>query len=235
MINPATAAMRVVAVIPALNESTSIVEVVRAVAQYLPAIVVDDGSTDATGSLARGAGAIVVHHDSNQGYDRALESGLYRAVELDYDAVITLDADGQHAPALLLRFTDALAGGADLVVGVRDHRQRWSESLFRVISRILWRIEDPLCGMKAYTITFLRRAVPLRTYESIGTELALLASRSDCKIAEVAVPCALREGHSRFGSGLRANLRIVRALLHGLVDRRVAGTAGSAHDSVSPR
>jgi len=221
MVDPAPAALRVVAVLPAFNESESIVDVVRAIAPYLPAIVVDDGSTDGTGALARGAGAEVVRHETNRGYDKALESGLIRAVELGYDAAITIDADGQHDPSLLVRFIDSLTAGADLVVGVRDRRQRWSESLFSIVGHVLWRIEDPLCGMKGYAVGFLRKVNPLSTYESIGTELALLAARSQCRITEVPVPCAMRVGASRFGSGIRANLRIVHALIRGLKDRRV--------------
>jgi glycosyltransferase involved in cell wall biosynthesis len=220
MADPAPAALRVVAVLPALNESETIVDVVRAIAPYLPAIVVDDGSTDGTGALARGAGAEVVRHESNRGYDKALESGLYRAVELDYDAAITLDADGQHDPSLLLRFIDALSGGADLVVGVRDRRQRWSESLFRAVGRMVWGIEDPLCGMKGYRASLLRRAQWFDSYGSIGTELTVRAVRAGCVVAQVSVPTRPRRGDSRFGGGFSADWRILKALAHGLAGVR---------------
>jgi len=195
----------------------SIAAVVRAIAPYARAIVVDDGSTDKTGDLAREAGAEVVRHERNQGYDKALESGLFRALELGYDAAITLDADGQHDPSLMLRFVDALEAGADLVIGVRDRQQRWSESLFCLIGRIVWGISDPLCGMKGYRASLLRRAGWFDSYRSIGTELAIRAARSGVRIAQVPVVTRERKGASRFGSGLRANWRITRALGRGLI------------------
>ena len=219
--------LRVAAVLPALNESAAVEAVVRAIAPFAKAIVVDDGSTDGTGILARSAGAEVVTHVYNLGYDHALVSGLMRAVELGYDAAITLDADGQHDPTLLLRFIEALQGGAELVVGIRDRHQRWSESLFAVVGNLVWHLRDPLCGMKGYRTDFLRRAGPLLTYESIGTELALRAARSGCRITQVPVPTRRRVGASRFGGGLKANLRIAGALVRGLLNgRRVVGETG---------
>ena len=213
-------ALRIAAVMPALNESASIAAVVRAVEPYARVIVVDDGSTDGTGELARAAGADVVRHDINRGYDQALESGLQRAVALGFDAAITLDADGQHDPSLLQRFIDALGLGADLVVGVRDRHQRWSEWLFSVVGRVLWGVHDPLCGMKGYRRELLERAGHFDSYGSVGTELTLRAARSDCRIVEVPVPTRPRRGVSRFGGGLRANLRIVRALMNGVLRAR---------------
>ena len=212
--------MRVAAVLPALNEAASIEKVVRAIAPYAQAIVVDDGSTDGTGDLARDAGAIVVRHGRNRGYDQALQSGLLHAVDRGFDCAITLDADGQHDPGLLQRFMDALSSGADLVIGARDLHQRWSESLFAVVGHAFWGIDDPLCGMKGYRCTLLRRAIWFDSYGSIGTELALRAARSGVRFVQVPVPTRPRQGHSRFGSGLRANWRIFRAMMIGVFRAR---------------
>ena len=205
---------------PALNESASIVRVVRAIAPYAQAIVVDDGSTDGTGDLARGAGAIVVRHENNRGYDQALQSGLLHAAEQGFDCAITLDADGQHDPRLLQRFIDALASGAELVIGARDRHQRWAESLFALVGHALWGIDDPLCGMKGYRCSLIRRAVWFDSYGSIGTELTLRAVRSGVRFVQVPVPTRPRLGQSRFGRGLRANLRIFRAMMIGVMRAR---------------
>lgn len=212
--------MRVAAVLPALNEAASIEKVVRAIAPYAQAIVVDDGSTDGTGDLARAAGAIVVRHERNRGYDQALQSGLLHAVEQNFECAITLDADGQHDPGLLQRFIDAISSGADIVIGARDRHQRWSESLFAVVGHALWGIDDPLCGMKAYRCTLLRKAIWFDSYGSIGTELTLRAVRSGIAFAQVPVQTRPRQGRSRFGSGLRANWRIFRAMMIGVVRAR---------------
>lgn len=212
-----TASRPVIAVvIPALNESESIAAVVAAVRCYGQPIVVDDGSTDGTGSLASVAGAVVVSHVVNRGYDRALESGLKRAVDDGYDFVVTLDADGQHKPELLVVLVEQLFAGADMVIGVRDRHQRFSESIFSVTAKLLWGIADPLCGMKGYRIARLRKIPEFYTYASIGTELALRAARSGWRIAQVPISTSSRKGVSRFGGGIRANWMILKALGLGL-------------------
>ena len=112
---------RVVAIIPAHNEERFIGSVVlRARTHAAVVIVVDDGSTDATARIAEAAGATVIRHERNQGKGAALNTGMCRARELDPDAVVLLDADGQHlpqeAPGLL---GPVLSGEADLVIGSR--------------------------------------------------------------------------------------------------------------------
>ena len=209
--------IRVAVIIPALNESMTVRSVVANLVQQADVIVVDDGLTDDTASLAKLAGADVVVHVGNQGYDRALESGLLRAVERGHEFAVTMDADGQHRPEALRSFVDALQAGADVVIGIRDRRQRWAEELFGLIAQALWRIRDPLCGMKGYRLSVIARAVSINTYGSIGTELLLRAARSNCRITQVEVPTASRSDTARFGNGVRANLRILRALLLGLL------------------
>ena len=160
-------------VIPAFNEARSIATIVIAVKQYALPIVVDDGSYDETAPLAATAGAIVVSHLRNQGHDAALQTGLFKAIELGCTFAITMDADEQHNPAELEHFKAVLLQGADLVVGVRDRHQRFSESLFAFIGKILWFIADPLCGMKGYRLSHLKRLGHFDSYKSIGTEFAL--------------------------------------------------------------
>src|SRR5882724_9145778 len=167
----------VAAVIPALNEGATIEQLVHALQPYAHTIVVDDGSTDDTAFLATRAGAEVVSHTVNQGYDRALETGLRKAMGLGFEFAVTIDGDGQHHPDTLRLFIDELLSGADLVVGVRDHRQRFAESLFCVVSQALWNIKDPLCGMKGYRLSLVSRAGQIDSYTSIGTELMLRAAR----------------------------------------------------------
>ena len=208
---------RLAAVIPALNEARSIEAVVREVSQRALAIVVDDGSIDDTAALARVAGAHVVSHPVNRGYDAALETGLRTARALGCTYAVTMDADGQHDPTLLDRFSAELEAGADLVVGHRDSTQRWSEALFCVVGRAVWGLHDPLCGMKGYRLARLAGIEDLNTYASIGTELAIRLIKKGVTIQQPTVKTRPREGNSRFGGGLKANLRISKALWIGLM------------------
>lgn len=207
---------RMAAVIPAFNEARSIQAVVQQVSQHAFAIVVDDGSTDQTAALARAAGAHVVSHEYNRGYDGALETGLRTALGLGCTFAVTMDADGQHDPTLLDRFGSELEAGADLVIGIRDRMQRWGESVFGHVAGRLWGIQDPLCGMKGYSLQILNNVDQLNTYTSIGTELAIRAAKTGLKIHQIPVKTRPRDGDSRFGSGFKANSKIFKAMLIGL-------------------
>jgi UDP-N-acetylglucosamine---dolichyl-phosphate N-acetylglucosaminyltransferase len=108
-------------VIPAYNEERTIAEVVRGATKFADrVIVVDDGSRDETGPLAKQAGALVVRHAVNRGVGAAIGTGIEAAVRLDADAVVTMDADGQHRAEDAGRVFDRLAkGDVEFVMGSR--------------------------------------------------------------------------------------------------------------------
>lgn len=211
---------RIAAVIPALNEANTISQVILNVRVFATPIVVDDGSTDNTGSIAREAGAVVVTHEQNLGYDAALQTGLFRAIQMGFEFAVTLDADGQHNPGLLVQFKDQLLNGADVVVGVRDRFQRFSEVIFSWFGKQVWKISDPLCGMKAYRLAHLEKLGYFDSYKSIGTEYSIRCANAGLKIVNIPVTTAGRVGKSRFGSGLKPNYRILRALVFGLINTK---------------
>lgn len=112
---------RVVVVIAAYNEAPVIASVVADVrrASY-PAVVVDDGSTDATGEIAARAGAFVVTHPVNLGQGAALQTALDFALAQGADVIVTFDADGQHRAADIAPLIAALAANkADYALGSR--------------------------------------------------------------------------------------------------------------------
>ncbi|HEY72111.1 MAG TPA: glycosyltransferase family 2 protein [Thermoflexia bacterium] len=114
----------VLALIPAWNEAARVGPVVEATRAHLPVLVVDDGSHDETSAVAEAAGATVVRHPQNQGKGAALMTGFTWALEHGYEAVITLDADGQHDPDEISKFLAAYeAGAGDLIIGRRDFDQ----------------------------------------------------------------------------------------------------------------
>jgi glycosyltransferase involved in cell wall biosynthesis len=114
----------IVALIPGYNEGPRIAEVVRGASAHLPVVVVDDGSSDDTSAQARAAGASVIEQRPNQGKGAALRAGFRRALTDGADAVLTLDADGQHDPAEIPTFLSAWAAEPrpDLVIGRRNFR-----------------------------------------------------------------------------------------------------------------
>jgi glycosyltransferase involved in cell wall biosynthesis len=117
---------RILALIPGYEEGPRIGAVVAAARRHLPVLVVDDGSTDDTGANAAAAGAEVLRQEPNQGKGTALRAGFRRALDEGWDAVVTLDADGQHDPDEIPRFVAAFdrSGAAgprpELVIGQRE-------------------------------------------------------------------------------------------------------------------
>jgi len=200
-------------VIPALNESATIEEVVLAAGKYGQPIVVDDGSTDGTGDLALKAAAIVVTHECNRGYDEAINSGFKKAFDSGFELIITLDADGQHDPTLIQKFIDGIYAGADVVVGKRNTRQRLAENIFAWYTKISFGVSDPLCGMKAYRTSIYQSLGHFDSYGSVGTELMMFAAKNKYQLVEVPFVVQKRLGCSRFGTILSGNLKIFRALL----------------------
>jgi len=116
--------LNILALIPAYNEARRVSTVVTTACQYLPVLVVDDGSTDDTAAVATLSGATVLSQRPNQGKGVALETGFLKAIAEGYAAVLTLDADGQHDPAEIPKFLQAYQEQeVDLIIGARDFSQ----------------------------------------------------------------------------------------------------------------
>jgi len=116
--------LKFLALIPAFNEELTIQVVVHETMKYLPALVADDGSTDATVELSREAGALIVQNEYNLGKGAALRKGFRYALENGYQAVLILDADGQHDPHEIPLFLEKYhQNKSNLIIGMRDFTQ----------------------------------------------------------------------------------------------------------------
>jgi glycosyltransferase involved in cell wall biosynthesis len=126
--------MRVVACIPAYNEENSVERVVIGTRRHIDEIlVVDDGSKDHTGLIARRLGAPVIHHDKNLGKGVAIRDGLSWAKDNNIDILVALDADGQHDPDDIPELIGPLqAGEADIAIGSRIKGRRGPASMDRI-------------------------------------------------------------------------------------------------------
>ena len=204
---------RVAIVIPAFNEEKTISKVVRAANKFGKPIVINDGSKDNTGEIAKRSGAIVFMHKINLGYDAALNTGFKKAAKLKFDYIITLDADGQHDPRLLKRFINLLKSGAPMVLGVRNKKARLAEHFFGFYTNYRYGVKDPLCGLKGYRLQSYKLIKYFDNYNSIGTELMLRIILSGKNFNQVCFNVKKRDGKARFGSSIISNLKILRSLL----------------------
>ena len=157
-----------VVVIPCLNEAETIGGLVRHVQRFIPrVVVVDDGSTDATGQEAAAAGASVLRKDLPEGKGRALDAGWNWAVRQGATWALCLDGDGQHCPDdIPAFFEEAARSGALLVVGNRmpeKHRMPWlrrqvNRWMSRRISRLTdQELPDSQCGFRLVSLLALQQ------------------------------------------------------------------------------
>lgn len=160
-------------------------EVVRAAQTFLPCVlVVDDGSTDASGAVAGRAGADVLQLKRNGGKGRALRAGWEMAARQGFKWVLMMDADGQHAAADIPAFLDrAEDSGAPLVVGNRMGnaaampwlRRRVNAWMSKRISRWVGaEVPDSQCGFRLARLDLLQRLPILANRFEI--ESAMLAA-----------------------------------------------------------
>jgi glycosyltransferase involved in cell wall biosynthesis len=151
-------------VIPAYKESGRLRTTLGELSQYSSIVVVDDGSPDDTGEVARSCGVWVVRHPINRGQGAALQTGIDFALMHGAQTIVTFDADGQHDPADIPAILEPVQSGvADIALGSRFLGRTlgmpWSRRIVlklgvlftRVISRI--RVTDAHNGFRALSRT----------------------------------------------------------------------------------
>lgn len=155
--------LKISVVLPAKNESGAVGLTVAKIAQVMPGaeiIVVNDGSTDATESVARDAGARVVNHPYSKGNGAAIKSGARVAVG---DVIVFMDADGQHDPNDIPRLLERMQQGFDLVVGARQAGSQ--ASLGRGVANGIYnRLASYMTGHKVEDLTSGFRVVDARKF-----------------------------------------------------------------------
>ncbi len=216
--------MRIAAIIPAYNEVTRIAAVVRGAALYTDAvIVIIDGGSDGTETVAREAGASVICHAENCGAGAATMTGLEAARRLGYDIAVTIDADGQHSTADIPRLVEALEQRkADLVIANRFGRKNTIPFVRRVANTIgnlvtffvtgIY-LPDTQCGFKAFGPKALAEIQLKMSGFEFCTEVIREAAKNHWKI--VSIPSkvvyseyTLAKGQS-FSSGIRTAAKIL--------------------------
>ena len=132
--------------------------------------------------------------------------------ELDFKFAVTFDADGQHDSNIIKKYFDTLSSGYDLVIGVRNKTNRFSENIFGFYSNIKFGIKDPLCGLKGYNLEIYKELGFFDSYNSIGTEMMLYAAKNKKKISQIKFNVSKRIDKPRIGNIIKANFIILKSL-----------------------
>jgi glycosyltransferase involved in cell wall biosynthesis len=154
--------MQRLAVIPAYQAERTVGDVVRGAREGFDEVwVIDDGSTDGTADVARSLGARVLTQSKNRGKSAALRLALRQAHREGIDAIVTLDADGQHPPEEAIRLDREVSKRDALVLGVRDldaanapHANRRGNSISNYWLTLLSgkHLRDTQCGLRRYPV-----------------------------------------------------------------------------------
>jgi hypothetical protein len=224
---------RLVAIVPAWNESGAIgrvVDEIKAVDPSIDVVVVDDASTDETADVAEGRGAFVLRLPFNVGIGGAVQTGFRFALDEGYERAVRLDGDGQHDASEIPRILAPVeAGVADLVIGSRfvdgtgSYRPPLARRLgIRVFARLVsllggQRVTDTTSGFVALD----RRGIELfaREYphDYPEVEATLVALRSGLRLAQVQVEMRERATGSSSITFVRSLYYIVKVMLALLV------------------
>ena len=221
---PGETSIKIIAVIPCLNEEKFIGNVVSKAKKYVDAaIVVDDGSSDDTVNVSRASGAEVILHPIRQGAGSATRTGFDAALKDGADIVVTLDGDGQHdADEIPLLVHPIKEGEADIVIGSRFLRKAQVPRYRKFgIDVITWlynlgfkeKIIDAQSGFRAYS----RKAIGVIEITDVGfgfsIQTLVQVRKHGLKIIEVPVSCIYHDSGSTMNPlihGLNVALAVLR-------------------------
>jgi len=190
--------MKACVIIPTFNESRTIAGLVREIRGLgLDVLVIDDGSDDPSALLAQKGGATVLRNDANQGKGVSLNRGFRYALKKGFDAVITMDGDGQHLPSDIPQFVQ-LAASSDtgIFIGNRMQKLDCMPRLRRLTNKLMsWFISkivrqdipDSQCGFRLLKKSLLEKLeLTSRKYET-ESEVLIKASRLGCRIISIPI------------------------------------------------
>lgn len=212
-------------VLPAFNEEDVISDVLREVLGTNPGaqcLVVDDGSTDRTAEIARGADVVVAVLPYNLGVGGAMRVGFNYALANGYENVVQVDADGQHNPRDVIRLVAELEH-SDLVLGARfagsgnyqvRGPRRWAMvTLAKLLSRSAkTTLTDTTSGFRASGPKAVRLFANHYPAEYLGdtVESLVIAARAGCVISQVPVTMRERAGGTPSHSPVKATVFLIR-------------------------
>jgi len=203
--------------LPVYNEAAHVAEVLERVRAFsADVLVIDDGSKDGTpAELAKFPWVRAVTHPANMGYGAALKSAFQYLIDSDFDALVTIDCDGQHEPRLIPDLVAALAPDVDIVSGSRYLAQHAGDSLpppeRRRINEILTgelnerlglSLTDAFCGFKAYRVEALSKFDITDLGYAMPLQVWVQAAALGMKIVEFPVPLIYLEEERSFGGAL---------------------------------
>ncbi len=220
----------IVGLIPCYNVAQHCEEIVKETSLYCThLIVIDDGSTDGTSEILKRMSSLypnkihLIEFQSNQGKGFGLIEGFkYASENFDFEVLVTLDSDGQHAARFIPQLVEPIFKGADLVIGSRlfsgmPLKNRLSNKIIAFLLRLVYRNApiDTQSGMRGFSSSMIERLVQSidgGRYE-MEFRCLLLALREKKSIVEVPIPTIyINKNRSSHFAPLIDSYRILKVL-----------------------
>ncbi len=211
----------VACIVPAFDAADTLERVavgLRAAVPHATLVAVDDGSRDRTLDVAHATCDVVLHFERNRGKGAALRAGIAQALALGVSAVLTIDADGQHDPAIAPQLLTALAT-ADVAIGARMRtgttmplRRRLTNALASAaVGAIVGAsIADAQSGYRAVRRVVLEAVRARGDRYEYETDFLIQAGRAGFRIVAVSIPTVY--GPRSHFRGIRDSARVVRTI-----------------------
>jgi glycosyltransferase involved in cell wall biosynthesis len=203
---------KVLVMIPAYNEATNIVEVIKGIRSNVPEadiLVINDGSKDDTANISRQAGVHVISHPFNMGYGVTCQTGFKYASRKGYDYVVQMDGDGQHDPTCIPAMLKTLQeSNVDVVLGSRwlgltkykgPLLRKFGKFIFGFIASLITKhkVTDPTTGFQAFTKQVVQfYCTEVYPVDYPDADMIIVLDRAEFRVKEVPVIMYNKTGQS---------------------------------------
>lgn len=216
--------MKTCVIVPTYNEAKAIGELIKQIrAQDFTVVIIDDGSQDNTAEIAQNSGAMVLRNKSNLGKGASLIRGFGYALDNNFDAVITMDGDGQHLPQDLPYFIRlAKYSDSGILIGNRMSKTK-NMPLVRLITNkfMSWlisrltgqKISDTQCGFRLIKRSVLEKLDLSTSRYETESEILIKSSRLGFKIESVPIR-SIYNGEKSSINPFIDTLRFIKFIIH---------------------
>jgi len=227
--------MKTAILITVYNEEKNIGQLLEEINSAFDVYVVDDGSTDNTVRVAEAAGAHVIRLPLNLGQGAATITGYKLLITKEYDVIVKMDGDGQHAPDQVPLFVEKLKeSGCDIVVGSRilgadyDGAPFFRRTFLPVYTALInflsgYRLTDSMSGFRAFRVESLRNVIDILDNliepQYMASEMFIRFSKAGLSVTEIPIRMRARKSGASYKGLVRYGWGVLRAIIRTLIDK----------------
>ena len=206
---------KIIVLIPCFNEKKSLLKILKKIKDHV--LVMDDCSTDGTLDIIKNMNKKnlkIISNKKNYGYEKNLIKGFQKISKNDYEYVITFDADGEHDTRDIQKVKKYLLNNnVDMLIGVRNKKNRFVEKIISLFFKFFLGIDDPLSGFKAYKIKKLKKIIYEVKDNFFLVDIIKIFKKNKHHIKTININSKISKNRrARVGNNFFVNLKILRCI-----------------------